>query len=341
MSEAEENEEAIVEEIDLEMAAFDAQVEAAWKEIEAYYEQQEKGGAESPALEAHPAHKHAAVFFDLYLARRPSDIARYAAQYAFMMFTNVEGGSRLAEAALQQIGDDGETLAGVAQWAVYAYQNDDRREEAEALGERLLAGISSGEGRSALLHEFAQNALHSGEYAEARAFCERVIALNASPRDVTRCKGMLHQMDNLNSGQMAPVFEATDIDGNPIRLAGLRGKAVLIDFWATWCGPCRGEFPHLRRVNEKFAGDRFVVLSISLDEDCEDARKMIEKEKLTWLHVCEGAWSGSKIAQLYNVMGIPSTWLIAPDGTIAKKGLREHDLDKAIGELLGADQPAE
>jgi peroxiredoxin len=145
-------------------------------------------------------------------------------------------------------------------------------------------------------------------------------------------------MDNLNVGQMAPAFEATDIDGHPISLAGLRGKAVLIDFWATWCGPCRGEFPHLRRVNEKFAGDRFMVLSISLDEDCADARKMIEKEKLAWSHVCEGAWHGSRIAELYNVMGIPSTWLIGPDGKIAAKELRGHGADKAVAELLGVTE---
>ena len=152
-----------------------------------------------------------------------------------------------------------------------------------------------------------------------------------------RSKSLIHELDNLNIGQMAPVFEATDIDGKPVSLAGLRGKVVLIDFWATWCGPCRGEFPHLRRVHEKFAGERFIMLSISLDEDCDKARNMIEKENLAWTQVCEGEWSGSQIAQLYNVMGIPSTWLIAPDGRIANKDLREHDLDKAIGERVGDD----
>jgi peroxiredoxin len=337
MSEAESSDLVTDEADDPEMTEFDAKLSAAWSEIEAYNIRMAETAGVAPA-EEHPAHKHAAAFFDLYLARRPSDIAQYAAQYAFMMMTNVRGGSRLAEAALLQIGDDGKALAGVAQWVIYAHQNDGRREEAETLRERLLAMISSSEDRSVLLIEFAQSAMRHGEYDKARSYCERIIAMNAEESAVKQAHALIYEMDNLNVGQMAPAFEATDTHGNPISLAGLRGKAVLIDFWATWCGPCRGEFPHLRRVNEKFAGDRFMVLSISLDEDCADARKMIEKEKLAWSHVCEGAWHGSRIAELYNVMGIPSTWLIGPDGKIAAKELRGHGADKAVAELLGVTE---
>jgi peroxiredoxin len=274
----------------------------------------------------------------MYLARRPSDIARYAAQYAFMMMTNVRGGSKLADDALAQIGDDEATLAGIAQWIVYAYQNDGRHSETEALRENLLAKLATDEARSEVLIEFADNWLSSGERDKARPACERVIAMNAAEHAVKRAKGMLYEMDNLNIGQPAPAFEAADIDGNPISLAGLRGKAVLIDFWATWCGPCIGEFPHLRRVRETFAGDQLTMLSISLDEDCDEARKMIEKEKLAWNHVCEGKWNGSRIAELYNVMGIPSIFLIGPDGKIAAKDLRHHDLDKGVARLLGLDE---
>jgi peroxiredoxin len=228
----------------------------------------------------------------------------------------------------------------VAQTYISIYSFERGEAAGDVLGEQLLEKLGNDERRSGLLFSMAESWMWNGQYPKARQACERIIAMNADEDTVKRAQGLIYEMDHLNVGNVAPAFEATDIDGNPIRLLDLRGKAVLIDFWATWCGPCRGEFPHLRRVNEKFAGDRFMILSISLDEDCDTARKMIEKEKLAWTHVCEGAWHGSRIAELYNVSGIPSTWLIGPDGAIAAKDLRHHALDKGVAEVLGLEAPA-
>jgi peroxiredoxin len=86
-------------------------------------------------------------------------------------------------------------------------------------------------------------------------------------------------------------------------------------------------------VAERFAGKGFVLLSISLDQDCEAARKMIKQEHLSWTHVCEGGFE-SAVAKLYNVMGIPTTYLIGPDGRIAAKDLREHAIDEAVARLV-------
>jgi peroxiredoxin len=344
-------------------ALFDLEA-AAWKELGAYFnwpdhhqdEESEEAGEEAEAVVAessageaginskdsplNPAIQHSAAFFDLYLARRPGDLANEAARMAFSLYFNCPNSIDRADAAAARIGDDLDALAAVAQTyiSIYSFERDEAA--GDALGEQLLERLGSDERRAGLLLSMAESWMWNGQYPKARQACERIIAANAAEHDVKQAKGMIYEMDNLNVGNVAPAFEATDIDGNPIRLAGLRGKVVLIDFWATWCGPCRGEFPHLRRVHEKFAGERFVVLSISLDEDCDEARKMIEKEKLAWVHVCEGQWHGSRIAELYNVMGIPSTWLVGPDGRIAAKDLRGHHADKVIAELLGVSEDA-
>jgi peroxiredoxin len=349
--------------------AFYDQVNAAWKEMDAYFgwsaggddddegasdaegedgEEDADASGEEAAGEVglnsidsplNPAIKHSAAFFELYLARRPGDLANEAARTAFSMYFNCPDSLQRAEAGVSQIGDDLDALAVVA--PTYVSLCRLKRDEAagDALAEQLLEKLGSDTRRSGLLIEMADNWKWNGLYDKMRPACERVIAMNADEHDVKRAKALIYEIENLNVGQPAPAFEATDIDGNPISLAGLRGKAVLIDFWATWCGPCRGEFPHLRRVNEKFASDRFTLLSISLDENCDEARAMIAKEKMAWNHVCEGQWSGSRIAEMYNVMGIPATFLIGPDGKIAAKDLRHQGLDKGIAEVLGLGEP--
>lgn len=322
---------------DPQQAAFDAEADAAWMEVRAYDKKMQTEHPDWPTQPDDPSLKYAQHFFETYLARRPDSISFLAVQYAFHMWMNVDDSSRHIDAALAQMGDDEDVLGMLGHTIITAYELDGRKDEVPALIERLMAMLHSTDARAGLLYQLARDAMWAGEYEKTRTLCEQIIAMDASDHTIQRAKSAIFEMDNLNVGQPAPVFDGTDNDGNAISLASLRGKVVLLDFWATWCGPCIGELPHLRRVNEKYAGDRFTILSISLDEDCDAARKMIAEKNMAWQHVCEGEWSGSKIAQLYNVMGIPSTWLIAPDGKIAAKSLRGHDLDKAIGELLGTN----
>ncbi len=334
MSEHETNDEPAEYTPDPERRAFDTEVNAAWQKIRAYDEKMQAEHPDLPTQPDDPSLKYAKYFFEMYLARRPDDISLMAVQHAFHMWMNVDDSSRHIDAALAQMDSDVHPLNFLAHTIINAYEWDDREDEVPALTARLLAKLDSDESRSNLLYGLACDMMSAGDYEKARDLCQQVIAMNASDYYVQRAKSTIHEMDNLNVGQLAPTFEATDIDGNPISLAGLRGQVVLLDFWATWCGPCIGELPHLQRVREKFAGDRFTLLSISLDDDCGAARAMIAKKNMAWQHVCESGWNDSKIAQLYNVMGIPSTFLIAPDGKIAAKHLRGHDLDKAISELL-------
>ncbi|MGQ1946121.1 redoxin domain-containing protein [Geofilum sp. OHC36d9] len=134
-------------------------------------------------------------------------------------------------------------------------------------------------------------------------------------------------------GEAAPGFTLTDINGKEVTLESLRGKYVLLDFWASWCRPCRMENPNLVKAYEQFGGDNFEIVSISLDKAEEDWKKAVEEDKLSWtlLHDADGA-----IANNYAVQSIPSTWLLDKEGVIIEKQLRGEELATKLDSLLGA-----
>ena len=145
----------------------------------------------------------------------------------------------------------------------------------------------------------------------------------------------------INIGQRAPELAFDSPDGTTIPLSSLRGKMVLIDFWAAWCSPCRVENPNLVRTYHEFKdkefvnGTGFTVYGVSLDRRMEDWVGAIEKDKLEWeSHVSDLKGWQSVPAAMYGVMGIPMNFLIDGDGIIVAKGLRGEYLDNKLKELL-------
>ena len=132
-------------------------------------------------------------------------------------------------------------------------------------------------------------------------------------------------------GKPALDFQVTDLTGEELSLEKYRGQVVLLDFWATWCGPCIAEIPKVKKTYKKYKDQKFQIIGISLDRSTEPLEDYVKKKKLGWLHY----WDKShKVSTMYKVRGIPSTFLIDGEGIIRKTNLRGHALEHAVAELV-------
>ena len=144
----------------------------------------------------------------------------------------------------------------------------------------------------------------------------------------------IEQKQALAIGRPAPEFELPGPGGKSIKLSSLRGKYVLVDFWASWCGPCRQENPNVVKVYNKYKNKNFEILGVSLDENKDKWVKAIEKDNLKWMQASDlGGWN-SKVVPLYQLNAIPSSVLLDPNGIIIAKNLRGEDLETKLAEVL-------
>jgi peroxiredoxin len=140
-------------------------------------------------------------------------------------------------------------------------------------------------------------------------------------------------------GSDAVDFTQNDMTGKPVSLSSFKGKYVLVDFWASWCRPCREENPNVVKAYQKFSAKNFTVLGVSLDKEKESWVKAVQKDNLTWTHVSDLKYWENSAAALYGVKGIPFNLLVDPSGKIVGKNLRGQDLDDKLCALLGCEGP--
>jgi peroxiredoxin len=135
-------------------------------------------------------------------------------------------------------------------------------------------------------------------------------------------------------GNMAPDFTMNDTEGKPVSLSQYKGQYVLVDFWASWCGPCRGENPNVVAAYKKYKNKNFTVLGVSLDEDKDEWMKAIQKDGLTWKHISDLKGWQSAVVPVYGIEGIPYNVLLDPEGKILATELRDKDLDAFLSKTL-------
>ncbi|MBE9601614.1 peroxiredoxin [Pedobacter sp. MC2016-24] len=151
-----------------------------------------------------------------------------------------------------------------------------------------------------------------------------------------KTKTTLDKFDAVSIGRLAPTFSAPDTSGKSISLADYKGKYVLLDFWASWCGPCREENPTVVKAWSKYKNRGFDVLSVSLDQvGKRDAwLKAIHEDQLTWQHVSNLKFWDDDVARLYMIRSIPQNFLIDPKGKIVAVNLRGEELLKKLAAVF-------
>jgi peroxiredoxin len=144
----------------------------------------------------------------------------------------------------------------------------------------------------------------------------------------------LSTLQRVMVGNKALDFTQSDTLGNPVHLSDYKGKYVLLEFWASWCGPCRAEGPNLYKAYEKFKDKGLIILAVSLDKDADNWKKAIVKDHMPWIHVSDLKDFRNEVAELYGVHGIPANFLINPEGIIIEKDLRGERLHTRLADIL-------
>jgi thiol-disulfide isomerase/thioredoxin len=173
--------------------------------------------------------------------------------------------------------------------------------------------------------------LHQDDAARAQfsAFLDKDLK---NPSLHERAERFLDRID-LARATMAPPFMATTLDGQHISMDSLAGKVVLIDFWATWCGPCVNALPHMQSIAKRFNGQPLVMLSISLNSDEAKWKSFVDKNKMTWLQVRDGGFNGA-VSKKFGVTAIPATFSIDADGVLEDQHVGDADIEGKLKKMI-------
>jgi len=168
---------------------------------------------------------------------------------------------------------------------------------------------------------------------EAKA-CFEKFAKAKPVEDVSRGRALRYiSRPELARARMAPAFSITTIDGKQISMDDLQGKVVLLDFWATWCVPCREALPHIQKVARKLQGEPLVIVSVSLDSDEQKWKEFIVKNEMSWPQYRDGSFAGP-IARMFSVNAIPHTFTIDADGVLQEEHIGDASIEGKLKKLI-------
>ncbi len=231
-----------------------------------------------------------------------------------------------------KIGDDGETIT-VQNSPVNAVfqENADKVFEDGYDIDSLIAKYPDSPAAAFYLYRYFTYQLPLDDLKATRARISPALADCPYVKDLD---GIIKQLENVQIGKTAPEFSLPDTAGVSVSLSDFRGKYVLLDFWASWCPPCRRENPNVVKAFNEYKDKNFTIIGISLDKDKSKWLKAIADDNLTWTHLSDLKYWDSEIPALYGVRGIPANVLLDPDGVIIAKNITGEDLHQKLKEVI-------
>ncbi|MGI9176006.1 MAG: peroxiredoxin family protein [Rhodothermales bacterium] len=325
-------------------ATIKAQKDTAWAQVKRHWSNDQRAKADSVQR------VYADQFYQYYRAHPDTETGKDVLETAFAMWGNTGAADKVDE-VLAHIDRDSDVWAGIVIGIMNAYasaaresEDDPERARKKArqkwlpLLEELNKDLSDPISRSMVLRQLGEHYQREGDVTRAQSLFEDMLSLQADTFHVEYAEGALYEIESLRVGLPAPDFTAETIEGDTVKLSDLKGEVVLLEFWATWCGPCLPDIPHLKKLHEKYGDQNFQLVGVSLDYELSELEQFVDSLDMAWPQVWqEKAWEGP-VAELYNVTGIPDSYLIDQDGKIVAKDIDAEKLDEAVGELLAAPQ---
>ncbi|MDZ7657786.1 TlpA disulfide reductase family protein [Fodinibius sp.] len=279
--------------------------------------------------------KYSDEFYQYFVQHSNTETGRQALWRAFLLWGNL-GEAKKMDKAMTQLDYDSKIWRQIIIPISNGYHLSDQKTRKDYIDllEKLKTNLVDPESKSEVLFALARHYNTKNNNKKVIELAREMIEINANDFYVEKALGFQHEAESLGIGVQAPNFRAKTIQGNKISLSDQKGKIVVLEFWATWCGPCMPDIPHLKSINSNYSENDVQIIGVSLDTDSEKLNRFVKEREINWPQILQSQRWDDEITQMYNVYVIPKSFVIGRDGKIVAKNIRGEELEKEIAKLV-------